>query len=73
MNQMQTFGYVYPSNEWDCIKINWAGSKLNVNEKDNEGKTALMLAWENGKTDTVSKLVKLGANVNEKDNYGNVW
>ena len=62
---MQTFGYHYPSKEWE--RSNWG---VNVNEKDSVVMTALMWASMNGNTDTVSKLIELifDLNLNEKNN-----
>ncbi|EAX99308.1 hypothetical protein TVAG_152270 [Trichomonas vaginalis G3] len=44
--------------------------KANINEKDNDGITALHhAAWNNYK-DTAEVLISYGANINEKDNDG---
>ena len=43
---------------------------LNVNAKDNYGKTPLMFAAKSRNPETVSALVNAGADVNAKDNYG---
>ena len=40
----------------------------NINEKDNDGRTALHLAAQYGKYEAVATLVELGADINIKDN-----
>ena len=45
-------------------------SGVNVNAKDNDGKTALIEASESGFTIIVKYLIENGANVNEKDRDG---
>lgn len=44
---------------------------VDINSKDNLGYTALMEAAQNGQTETVSLLLKLGASIDEQDNNGN--
>jgi len=43
---------------------------LDVNIKDQEGRTALMYASFNGHTEIMKKLIEKGALVNERDSYG---
>lgn len=45
-------------------------SGADINAQDNDGKTALMLASEDDKADTVSYLLELGANPHIKDKNG---
>uniref|UniRef100_UPI0026312A47 ankyrin repeat domain-containing protein n=1 Tax=uncultured Brachyspira sp. TaxID=221953 RepID=UPI0026312A47 len=40
-----------------------------INAKDNDGKTALMLASSNGDLEVVKLLIDKGADVNAKDDY----
>ena len=44
--------------------------ETNINEQDDEGRTALMLAVERGHSAVVAKLVKDGADVGLKDRKG---
>jgi len=39
-----------------------------VNEKDNDGETALMIESKNGHVEIVQELIKAKAKVNDKDN-----
>lgn len=45
-------------------------SGISVNQKDPEGRTALMYASYNGHNELVSMLIKKGADVNIRDKYG---
>ena len=42
--------------------------EANVNDKDTEGNTPLIMAAYNGHSEVVDMLIKRGANVNDKDN-----
>jgi len=41
----------------------------NINQRDNNGKNALMIAIQYGHLELVKLLIKNGVNINEKDNY----
>lgn len=43
----------------------------NINEKDNYGKTPLMIACKSNQTEVVNYLISIEVDVNEKDNFGN--
>lgn len=43
-------------------------NKANINNKDKDGKSAIILASEKGYLDILKYLVKNGANVNDKSN-----
>jgi serine/threonine-protein phosphatase 6 regulatory ankyrin repeat subunit B len=45
-------------------------AKVDVNTKDNYGRTALMKAVENNQRDLAEILIKAGANINARDNFG---
>jgi ankyrin repeat protein len=50
--------------------INLISGGINVNSRDEDGRTALMYAAFNGHSALIDKLVKKEADVNLKDNYG---
>lgn len=56
-------------NKADTVKL-LIKAGADVNEKDDEGKTALMYAYEEGHLDIVKLLIKSGADINAKDNDG---
>jgi len=43
---------------------------VNINEKDDNNKTALFYATKYGQVEIVKLLIENGANINEKDNDG---
>jgi ankyrin repeat protein len=53
----------------DVVKVLLA-SKADVHAKDNEGRTALLLAAQHGGSDMIRYLLDQGANVNDKSNDG---
>ena len=86
INQMHTFGYVYPRNEWIRYVDTTNGDTLveifiiSMDEGydwivskliEFGGSRALIQVLSDGRTDTALKLIDMGANVNEKDNKGN--
>ena len=50
--------------------INAINGGADVNAQDNNGKTALMYAFEVGNSGIAEMLIKAGADVNAKDNDG---
>jgi uncharacterized protein len=57
------------SNDLEAVKSSIAQG-ANVNDKDKDGKTALIYASEKGNADIVKFLIAQGANVNAKDKDG---
>ncbi len=57
---------------WRRVKVfsKLVEHRIDVNARDNEGRTALMKAAELGEVESINKLVKRGADVNARDNYG---
>ena len=55
------------ANHVDCVEL-FVQLGADLNEKDNEGKTALYLAVEQGRY--IERLIKLGAEVNCASNFG---
>ena len=59
------------NDEWISQKSKSLGKKqANINDQNNNGKTALMYAAENGLTETAKLLLEHGANINAQDNRG---
>ena len=55
--------------DWEAV-IELVGKGANVNEKDEDGDTALMLASRHGYVEVVKTLIENGAKVNIKNNDG---
>ena len=65
------YGSHYRSLRRHRDRVNAAGKGADVNAKDYNGTTALIMAIRNGYTEIVSRLLEKGADVNAKDYNGN--